>query len=293
VQITSNRLRIDRGHPKGDDQHDTSRGLDERERREAVKRSAVNAATVHEAIRLEGEDELSRPSSALAWSGLAAGLSMGFSLVAQGAILPYLPAANWSVLVAKLGYTVGFLIVVLGRQQLFTENTLTPILPLLSQGGRSRLWNVLRLWSIVLAANLLGGLIFAWIIGQTQAFPADVRQAFSAVSGRDIRGDFWTVAVRGVFAGWLIALMVWVLPFAESARVTVIMIITYIVSIGGFNHIVAGSIEAFYLVFARSLGLGSAVLGYLVPTLLGNVVGGVSFVAALNHAQVKAGAPEG
>ena len=95
---------------------------------------------------------------------------MGFSLVPQGAVLPYLPDARWSVLVAKVGYTVGFLIVVLGRQQLFTENTLTPILPLLSQGGRSRLLNVLRLWGIVLAATLAGALMFAWIISHTQAF---------------------------------------------------------------------------------------------------------------------------
>ena len=79
VQIATHRLRIDRGHWGVGEKHETSPSLDGRERREAVNRTAVNAATVHEAIRLEGEDELSRPPSALAWSGLAVGLSMGFS----------------------------------------------------------------------------------------------------------------------------------------------------------------------------------------------------------------------
>ena len=106
---------------------------------------------VARAVAMEGEEELGRPTSALAWSGLAAGLSMGFSLVAEGLLRSRLPDAPWRPLVAKFGYSVGFLIVVLGRQQLFTENTLTPVLPLLqAQGPRHGCSNLLRLWAIVL-----------------------------------------------------------------------------------------------------------------------------------------------
>src|SRR5215210_2529554 len=123
--------------------------------------SAPSGKIVYKAILQEGEEELERPSSALFWSGLAAGLSMGFSFIAEAILHAYLPKAEWTPLVSKFGYTVGFLIVILGRQQLFTENTLTPVLPLLKNKDGKTLVNMLRLWGVVLAANLLGVLILA------------------------------------------------------------------------------------------------------------------------------------
>jgi formate-nitrite transporter family protein len=266
------------------------RDLSERERREAGRHAALTAATVHEAIRLEGEDELARSSAALAWSGLAAGLSMGFSLITQGVIWPYLPDAPWRPLISRLGYSVGFIIVVLGRQQLFTENTLTPMLPLFTLGGIDRLRNVGRLWAVVLAANLLGCLAVAWLISHTSVFPPEAHQAFAAISRESTSGDFWRILVKGVFAGWLIASMVWLLPFAESARVTVIVAITYVLALGGFTHIVAGSVDAFYLWSSGAMSVGPMLFHFMVPTLIGNIIGGVSLVAAINHAQVVAGA---
>src|SRR5689334_19120774 len=125
--------------------------LSEREKEEAQERSTARAHVVHEAIRLEGEEELKRSSSALAWSGLAAGLSMGFSLIAEGIIRSRLPDTPWRPLLAKFGYSFGFVLVILGRQQLFTENTLTPILPLLHRRDMATLGHVLRLWAVVLA----------------------------------------------------------------------------------------------------------------------------------------------
>src|SRR5690242_21471880 len=108
------------------DGHDNRLDLNERELEEVERRSSIRAHVVHEAIRVEGEEELHRRSSALAWSGLAAGLSMGFSLLAEGVLRSAIPDTPWRPLVSKLGYTVGFLVVILGRQQLFTENTRTP-----------------------------------------------------------------------------------------------------------------------------------------------------------------------
>src|SRR3954454_9630144 len=124
------------------------------EQRDADERTAPSGKVVYKAILKEGEEELERPSAALFWSGLAAGLSMGFSMVAEGLLTAHLPDAPWRPLVAKLGYSVAFLIVVLGRQQLFTENTLSPVLPLLKRKDRATAANVLRLWGVVLAANL-------------------------------------------------------------------------------------------------------------------------------------------
>src|SRR6185503_11285372 len=158
--------------------------------KDVQKRVAPRAAVVHEAIREEGEEDLRRSSSALAWSGLAAGLSMGFSLVGQGLLQAHLPDQPWRVLLVKLGYSIGFLIVVLGRQQLFTENTLTPILPLLARRDAATLLEVLRLWAVVLASNLAGAFLFAWVSGATGIFGSDVRQAFHDISRAALGADF-------------------------------------------------------------------------------------------------------
>ncbi|MCL5282860.1 MAG: formate/nitrite transporter family protein [Planctomycetes bacterium] len=263
--------------------------LSESEQDEIERRSAVRVVVVHEAIRKEGEGELCRPSSALAWSGFAAGLSMGFSLVGEGLIRAHLPEAAWTPLLAKLGYTFGFLIVVLGRQQLFTENTLTAIVPLLMRRTWVCLKNVLRLWTVVLITNLAGVFLFAWVAGNTEVFSEESREAFAQIGQAAMQHGFGTVLLKGIFGGWLIALMVWLLPAAEVARVGIIIIMTYLVGLGELSHIVAGSVETFYLVGVGQASFGAFLGSYAIPTLLGNIIGGVSIAAALNHAQVVAG----
>ncbi len=135
--------------------------LSEEEKKEARERTSISAPVVHEAIRRDGEDELQRPVSALAWSGLAAGLSMGFSFVAEGLLHHYLPESVWRPLIVSIGYPFGFLLIIIGRQQLFTENTLTAVIPLLARRNVTTLISMLRLWAVVLLANLVGAHLFA------------------------------------------------------------------------------------------------------------------------------------
>ncbi|MDB5595134.1 MAG: Formate/nitrite transporter FocA, family [Hyphomicrobiales bacterium] len=263
--------------------------LSSKQKAAIANQSRPNAVLIHETIRVEGETELHRAVSALFLSGLAAGLSMGFSLIAEGVLHAHLPDASWAPLVSGLGYTVGFLIVVLGRQQLFTENTLTPILPLLHNRDVITLLGVLRLWVIVLVANIAATWVIAAVIAHTSIFDAQMKEAFASVSQHVIGSPFMTTLLKAVFAGWLIALMVWLLPGAESARVAVIIIVTWLVAIGGFSHLIAGSVDAFYLVEIGQVGLTDYALRFFLPTLIGNVLGGVALVAALNFGQV---APE-
>jgi formate/nitrite transporter FocA (FNT family) len=275
-----------RQHTADDNQQDHEQ---QQEEQEIEERSSPSGKIVYHAILKEGEEELERSSSALFWSGLAAGLSMGFSFIAEGLLAHYLPDAHWRPLVAKLGYSVGFLIVVLGRQQLFTENTLTPILPLLQKRESKVLGNVLRLWAVVLFANLLGALVVGWACVKTHAFDDSVKATFLEIGHKALSHDFVTVLIRGIFAGWLIALMVWLLPFAEAARVWVIIIITYVVGVGEFSHVIAGAVETFAVAWTDASKWGHVLGGWLLPTLIGNILGGVTLVAALNHAQVVSG----
>ncbi len=261
---------------------------EESEEEEIQERTAPGGHIVYEAVRQEGLHELDRSNSALAWSGVAAGLAMGFSLVSEGVLHSHLPAAPWRPLLEKFGYSIGFLMVVLGRQQLFTENTLTVILPLLRKPQLGMFGNVARLWAIVLFCNLVGTLAVAWILGNTDVLSLEVRRAMEELALTTMDHGFGTLLLRGIFAGWMIALMVWLLPFAETARVWVIIIITYIVGIAEFSHVIVGSVDAFYLV---GIGQKSLLdyLAYMTPVLIGNIVGGTSIVAAIAHAQYIGG----
>lgn len=263
------------------------------EAKEVEQRSSPGGHIVYRAVKKEGEDELERSNAALAWSGLAAGLSMGFSLLSEGLLRSHLADTPWRPLVAKFGYCIGFLVVVLGRQQLFTENTLTVILPLLRKKDLRTFGNVVRLWAIVLAANLAGALVVAWVMGNTSVVAPNVHQAMKELGLASMNHGFGTLLLRGIFAGWLIALMVWLLPFAETARVAVIIIITYIVGIGEFSHSVAGSVDAFYLVMT-GVKTFAQYFAYIGPILLGNIIGGSSIVAAIAHAEyISSGEGEG
>ncbi len=260
--------------------------LSEEEIQEAEERAMPRAAVVFETIRREGEGELSRTTSALMFSALSAGLSMGFSLFGMSIFTAYLPDSPWRPLVASFGYTLGFLIAILGRQQLFTENTLTPILVLLSGFKLETLGKVARLWVIVLVGNLIGALIFATLIVHLEVFPAELQHAFSDVAVAASSGEAFPNFVRAVFAGWLIALMVWLLPAAESAAMFIIILLTYIVAAAELTHVVAGSLEAIYAVEIGKLTLSDFVFRYFLPVLAGNTIGGVAFVALLSFGQV-------
>jgi|SRR5579872_432575 len=259
------------------------------EEKKVQERVAIGPHIVYETIRREGEAELQRSSASLAWSGLAAGMSMGFSLIAEGLLAGHLPDRPWTPLLSKFGYSVGFLIVVLGRQQLYTETTLTAILPLLSRKNVKTGVSVLRLWSVVLFANLAGTFLFALCVGRILILPPQMQQSLVEVSRGATESGFGVIFMRAIFAGWLIARMVWLLPAAESARVSIIIIITYLIGLGGFNHVVAGSTKLLLLVVTGTETWSTFLMRFFLPTLLGNIVGGVSLVAFLGHAQVVAG----
>jgi formate/nitrite transporter FocA (FNT family) len=264
-------------------------GLSQRQTEEVKAQSRPNAALIHETIRAEGESELERRWWAILLSGLAAGLSIGLSLIVQGEFHAYVSDDSVRRLVAPLGYTIGFLVVVLGRQQLFTENTLAPILPLLLHRDRKTFLNVLRLWALVLTANIAGTWALGFAIAHTHIFEPRIWDAFVEISRRTVEGSFSATFFRGVFAGWLIALMMWLLPAAKGSRAHIIIIMTYVLALGEFSHIIAGSVDCAFLVqIGRATFLEYAVL-FFIPTLLGNVVGGTTLVALLNYGQV---APE-
>ena len=213
---------------------------------------------------------------------------MGLSLIAEAslhAVLPHTPTSN---LVSSFGYSLGFLAVILGRQQLFTENTLTPILVLMKRWNAKTIGNVLRLWVTVLLSNLVGCVIVAYALANTDAVESPIKESFFALARQAMEPSFTLILWRGVFAGWIIALLVWLLPFAESGRFWVIVTFTYFIGAAHFSHVIVGSIEAYVLAAKGEISWLYALEHYTLASLIGNIIGGVSIVAAINHAQVVA-----
>jgi formate-nitrite transporter family protein len=272
--------------PKRPSESAREKATEEQHVREA---QSLDAKTTYEVIRREGEKELERSSSALFWSGLAAGLSMGFSFLTAAILRANLPDAPWRPLVAKLGYSVGFLIVILGSQQLFTENTLTPMVPLLSEKSREKLRNVLRLWGVVFVANMIGTLLFGLALAYLSVVEPDVKRALSDIASETMGHDWATMLLHAVYAGWLIALLVWVLPGADQHKFAVIVVMTWLIAVGGFAHVIAGSSEVFYAAARGEATWGQALGGFVLPALIGNMIGGITLVAALNHGQATSG----
>jgi formate-nitrite transporter family protein len=260
--------------------------LDAQERKQAATHSQIRALVIHEVLREEGEFELSRPPGALAWSGLAAGLSMGFSFLTLALFRASLPNEPWAHVLAAFGYCVGFVITVLGKQQLFTETTLTAMLPVFLRPRWASIAVLLRMWAIVLVTNIAGTIAFAWLVSRQDLFNPEVRQALSATAVISIGDGAVATIVKAMLAGWMIALMVWLLPSAGSAALFVIVLLTYVIALGQFSHIVAGSTEAAFAVFTGAGTVSDYILRFFLPTITGNLFGGVALAALLNHAPV-------
>lgn len=249
---------------------------------------SVKTSVIFEAIRREGEHELSRPVGALWWSGVAAGLAISTSVLCKGFLVSVLPDADWTPAVSNLGYTVGFLIVILGRLQLFTENTITPVLQLFLVPTRRSLMLIARLWGIVFTANLVGCAAAAAVVATGGIVRPARFDGILAVSRHYAEAQPFEHFAWGIPAGFLIAALVWILPRMQSAgEVMIIVILTYMIGIGGMSHVVAGATELFILVALGEIDAGWAMTHGVLPALAGNVLGGTGIFAALTYAQVR------
>ena len=262
------------------------RGISQHEVEDVEEMSTPRSPVIYEVVRRLGEEEMDRPLVSLWWSGVAAGLSISFSLLTQAILREHLPDAPWRLLVAAFGYSIGFLIVILGRQQLFTESTITAVLPVLKDLTPYNVWRMSRLWAIVLVANLAGTLFAALFCTFFPVIPETLYVSMLEIAREMGALPWWTMCLRGVSSGFIIAAMVWMLPAAETAKLPVITLMTWLIAIGGFTHVVAGSMEAYLLVLAGDWEWWRFVTAFFVPVLIGNMVGGTALFALISYAQV-------
>lgn len=252
----------------------------------AEKRSA-STRVIHEVVRQHGHEEMARPALSLLASGLAGGIGICTSIFAQAQLTAMLPDAPWRPLVACLGYTTGFLIVILGHLQLFTESTLSAVIPVATHPGWRAVARLLRFWALVLGANLAGTLLTAMAFhGEWVVTPAQ-HAAMTELASHLLTRDAFASLRMGIPAGFLIAAVPWTLPSAKGQEFWVVLLLTWLISLGGFAHVVAGSGEAWLLALDGRIGFGTAIGHLILPALAGNVIGGTGLFAVLAHAQVR------
>ena len=245
----------------------------------------LNSPTIYEIVSTEGEIELARSLPSLGWSGLAAGLCITFSLFCEGYIRHHLEEENF--LLENIGYTFGFVIVIVGRLQLFTENTVTVVLPLLEKRTLRNFLRTFNLWTVVLLTNFIGTFIIALLVTKFELVHDDMLSTFTDISMHAVDKPFFVIFRTAIPAGFLIACLVWMMPSARGgAEFWIIMMMTYIIAIGDFAHIVAGSVESFLLILQGLISM-EQMFAYLVAACAGNVVGGTFLFALLAYNQVK------
>jgi formate/nitrite transporter FocA (FNT family) len=246
----------------------------------------LTAAEIFAVAVQTGEDELKRSSAGLALSGLAAGLGMGLTGLGSATVLVAAGThAPWAQLLAALLYPLGFVVVIVGRAQLFTENTLFPVI--LALDRRRHVRNTLRLWAVVFVANVLGALLFAILAMKTPSLSGELRGQLTWLGEHTTSGGFAHVFWAGVIGGWIIALMAWLVSAARFTvgQVMLVYLMTFVVGAAHLAHCIAGSGEALSAVLAGDVSGGGYLL-WLLGATFGNTVGGVLMVSLLNYGQV-------
>lgn len=246
------------------------------------------ADEIFEQVSRNARHELDRPAIALAISGLAGGITMGLSALSVSLVVGELGSGSVAHFVADLFYPLGFIAVIVGRAQLFTENTLYPVALMLAE--RRHVWTTARLWAIVLPSNILGAFLFAVLATRTGALRPQYVQAMVQFGLDSVSVPAGHVFWSAVIGGWIIALVAWLVSGSHSITGSVMLIwfLAFIVGLGHFAHCIASSGEVFAAVLCHRIP-ASQYFRWIVPAVLGNITGGVFIVTLLEYGQVKGG----
>ncbi len=250
--------------------------------------SRPSAEEIYEQVAKNARQELKRPSLALCLSGFGGGIFMGLSALGPAIVLALLGDSAGAQMIARMFYPMGFIVVIIGRSQLFTENTLYPVALVLSE--KRELLNTVRLWAVVLPSNVLGALAFASLCALTSALSPAVVHSLGQLGMDALSKPTPAVFWSGVMAGWIIATAAWLVSSSHSitGSVMIIWMLMFIVALGNFAHCIATSGEILTAVLSHRAPL-SAYGRWFLPAVLGNICGGVGMVTILQYGQVAFG----
>lgn len=246
------------------------------------KYSEIMSRIIH-----EGEEIFKLRSKAVILSSIIAGLEIGISyflvctlyFVLSGKI-----AENNTYKLFSVVYPVGFVLVIIGKSALFTEQTSVLALPVLN--GQRRIFELIRVWGLVILGNIIGGMLFTSFIGLlAPALGLFTHETMATVGNHVVHHESWVVLLSATVAGWLMGLLNWLLNSTMNSltRIVLIFMITGVIGFGGFHHSIVGNIEVFgaYL-FGNTVSLFDY-LWFLLLALSGNSIGGAIVVGLFKY----------
>jgi formate/nitrite transporter FocA (FNT family) len=248
---------------------------------------SLTSPEIYIEVAREGIEEMARPSASLFWSAIAAGFLISFSLIAKAALHVETGDLPAGLAIESMGYTIGFILVIYCRLQLFTENTITPVLPTIASPTAKNFGNLGRVWTISLAANFIGTAVMALLFATTSVVTPETLEAMLYISQKVADLSFTESLIKGLPSGLLIAALVWMRPSSGESFLGLVFLITYVIAVGDFTHVVVGSCEIFLLAWTGQGELGEMMLTNIFPTLLGNLIGGTALFALIAWGQIR------
>jgi formate/nitrite transporter FocA (FNT family) len=250
-------------------------------------KDTLTSPEIYVEIAREGIEEMARPSISLFWSAIAAGFLISFSLLFKAVLHVETAGLAAGHAIESLGYTFGFVLVIYSRLQLFTENTITPVLPTVVTPSSQNIGNLSRVWGISLTANFIGTAIMALLFAKTTMVTPETLSAMLEISHKVAELGFWPSLIKGLPSGLLIAALVWMRPSSGESFLGLILLVTYVIAVADFTHIVVGSCEMFLLAWSGEAAMSGLALNSMLPTLIGNIVGGTMLFALIAWAQIR------
>ncbi len=242
---------------------------------------------------MEGQETYHRSSAGTFYSALLAGLEIGFSYLLLCTVFTFFSSHYSEATVFKLMalvYPVGFILVVLGRSLLFTEQTSLLSLPFFHK--KQSFGSLLKLWGTVIAGNMIGGfiitLILVWIGPQLHIYN---EEAFEKIALHVVDYSGHVILISAILAGWLMGLLSWLLTSTKDtiSKMLIIALITFVLAFTGLHHSIIGNIEVFAgLITSPKISFGDYAT-FQSLALLGNAIGGFVFVGLFKYRTFVAG----
>ena len=275
----------------GDLQEDPAARRNRNKEDEKVQEPQKSYETILEQEIAAGLTELERPAKALLLSGLSAGLDVSLGLLLMAVVHTLTDGVlskPVSEILVALTYASGFLFVVLGRSELFTEHTTLAVLPVLDR--RASLKQLGRLWGLVYVANQAGAAAFAaFLVFLGPRLGIIEPRVFGEIASGLVEHPGWVILLSAVLAGWLMGLLSWLVAASRDTigQIFIVLLVTTAIGLCHLHHAVVGTAEVLAGVFSGD-GATLADFGkFLLWATLGNMLGGFFFVALIKFGHIR------
>lgn len=228
---------------------------------------------IQQRLLASADEEITSQPREMFFSSMTAGIAITLTLIGYSVGTSHFPD---NIFLSTLLYPLGFIYIILGRFQLYTENTLPPVALIFARLASIPI--LFKVWGVVLAGNLIGAIAGGYVLANTAVLSPDAKVAATNFVVHGLELGWWGVFFKAMFAGWLVAGVVWLNVAARDTvtRVLVVYLVFFMIGTSNLFHVVTAAAEvSFYIFHTAEADISTLFIHYWLPVLLGNTVGGV------------------